>query len=263
MKELYRLPLYFFWLSFFVVLSSCSTIYNGHADYAHQKKSSFNVDDIGDMFIRNNLLEEIKAGDFTSLMILANNEWLSEELIRLYTRIEESGYKWIEFDLNEDGINELILQGGNNYEMNRIICIFVFNFENQETELVYYHNADLLRFLFLSRNGNTIWYHFTYGTYNWNSWSHCVFDDEWNRVRLSALNVIYIYDLLELPDDWAERNPDMVEVGVYFRRYAQGYEDGEFESEMLDEQQFLEAFEEMMGFSFYEVTPDWFNIFLP
>lgn len=91
------------------------------------------------------------------------------------------------------------------------------------------------------------------------NYSRRVFDDDWNMVILESLGVTYIYDLSELPDDWIKRNPDMSEVGIYFTRFDREDEYGEFVREVLDEYQFLEAFEEMTGFPFYNVKPDWFS----
>jgi hypothetical protein len=184
------------------------------------------------------LPEQIINGDFSNLIIPKNDDTLLQTLEKVYEVAETEGHEWIEFDLNGDGINELILRVSESYneEMKRIVAVFTFDIEKQESRLVYLHTNDLPRFLFLSRNGNMIWYHFSYGAILWDSYGHEVFDDDWNRVRLYTLNITEIDDLSELPD--------MRETGVYFHL------DTELGRERLDESSFMRMFEEMTGFCF-------------
>ncbi|MCL2375845.1 MAG: hypothetical protein FWC76_00475 [Defluviitaleaceae bacterium] len=167
-----------------------------------------------------------------------------------FERIRENsqlpmGYEWIEFDLNGDGIDELILR----HERGRIASIYVFDYESQEAILVYHHNAGIARGMFISENGNLMHLNFFNGWFNWVNYTHYKFDDEWNLVRLSNLNATLVYDMSEMPEDWAETNPDMAEVGIYFH----------YNGEAVYRDQFLEMFQEMLGTSFYNMLPEWYD----
>jgi hypothetical protein len=201
------------------------------------------------------LSEQIMRGDISSIIESQRDYWFIESL----GNMGESGewcsrYEWVEFDITGDGTNELILQTRDGGKMRRIYAIFAFDFENQTTELVYLQTVELARFLFLSENGNLIWYHFSYGILNSNSWSLREFDDDWRTVQIKSLSTTWIYCLYDLPEDWAYTNPDMTEVGVYFRLFA---DNGGVQ---ISESRFRELFEEMTGFSFCYVQPDWFEL---
>ena len=206
-----------------------------------------------DTAVSNDLSEQIKNGNFSSLIIPEGDDTLLAQLERLNENIEQFGYEWLEADLNGDGTKELILQAqtGHGSDKNRIVAILVFDHENQETEFVYFHNAGLLWFIFLSESGNIIRYTFTSGVIFAVNYTRYEFDDEWNLVRLYSLGMTYIWCFDDLPDDWLERNPGMSEVGLYFYKFADG------QKEWLTESQFLEMFKEMTGFSFMNVKPDW------
>ena len=167
---------------------------------------------------------------------------------------EQNGYEWVKFDINGDGVEELLLQSKThmNSYMRRIVSIYAFNSERQETELVFHQNAGLTRFLFLAKSGNIVHYDFTSGVILGVSFSHRAFDEQWRETTISTLGIVYIYDLSELPEDWAKNNPDMAEPGIYFIKTVGGYR------EFIDEVLFIVMFEEMTGFSFYNAKPDWF-----
>ena len=117
--------------------------------------------------------------------------------------------------------------------------------------------ADLARFWFISENGNLIHHFFSYGVTQTNIYSYYIFDDEWNLVRLHGLQIFNIGDLSELPDDWAERNPDMQEIGIYHFTFTM--RDGVEYRQQIDRGEFLDAFREMLGTYFYSMAPDWYR----
>ena len=200
----------------------------------------------------NGLIEQIKNGDFSSLT------WVSDiELENLRIALENrDGMEWLEHDINNDGMNELIYQEKDiRYEKTKRI-VAIFGFMNSDTRLVLLDVFDIPRHYFLSENGNIIYHNFSYGAWQHDTYSHYIFDDELNRENDYGLELYNIYDLAELPDDWAKINLDMTEVGVYYNKYVP--KDDVWIREALDERQFLEAFEEMTGTSFYDVKPDWF-----
>jgi len=204
----------------------------------------------------NDLLNRIKNGDFSGL----NNKASLDALEKMHKNFEALGYEWLEFDLNGDGVNELILQEHTYYEeKNRIVAIFAFNYEKHETELVYLHTIDLPRFLFLSESGNTVWYNHYSGIYDYIGYSHIVFDDEWNRIRPYTLEITHIYDFSEMPEYWFNENPDMGAVGIYFHKSIGVPGDESYVREMLSEEQFMEMFEELTGFPFNNVLPGWWD----
>ena len=125
-----------------------------------------------------NLAKQIISGDFSSLDIPEDDDTLLSQLERMFYHFQDNPHEWTEIDLNGDGIKELVLQVPTHHEgINRIEAIFTFDYENNETELVYWHHNDLLRFLLLGANRNLVHYHFSYGTYNWDSYTHVIFDD--------------------------------------------------------------------------------------
>ena len=212
------------------------------------------------------LIAQIRRGDFSTVRIPEGDTGLLELLERFHSLAENLHYEWVEADITGNGVNELILHSPANDSLGtgRIVAIFSFDLENQETELVYEHSVGLTRALFLSANGNLIWRDFSSGPIVWDSWSHVVLvEDEcsgqwwWNRHRLYTLRVHLVAYLHEKPDDWLERNPHMPEEGIYFHRISGIYGSETFRYEELDESQFLEMFKEMTGFAFSYVKPNW------
>jgi len=269
MKKFHKTALYVLLLSILVVLVILlySNLTGSESERYSESESSVSLieddksitTDLSNLTTQNYLLWQIKNGDFSNLIVPESDDTLLEALRLVNNNIESRNYEWVEFDLNGNGTNELILQASNN-EMSRMALIFTFDFDNQEVNLVYFHTADILRFLFLSENGNLIWYSFSYGIYNWNSYTHMIFDEEWNLIQLYTLQITYIYDMSEMPDNWINTNPDMSETGIYFHKEIGTFGEETFERMALNESQFIREFEEMAGFSFYNARPDWMRL---
>ena len=206
--------------------------------------------------IKNIDLSSVKVSMHSNMSLIEFREFI-EHVIKVTLSWEE--YEWVETYVN--GQPALILQVDAYFPRelkSRIVMIFVFDIENQETKVVYEHTSELPRFLFLTKSGDFIWYHFSYGFYCWNSYTLNTFDEEWKRVRRYGLTTTLIYSMDEMPETWAENNPEMAGVGVYFEKTFANY-DGSFIREMISEETFMQLFEEMTGFSFSYVLPEWWK----
>jgi len=204
---------------------------------------------------------QIKNGDFSRVRVPEYDENLPEALKRLHENAERFDYEWIEFDLNGDGTSQLILQAESyNAAINRIVAIFDFDSEAQETEVIYLHTAGLSNFIFMGRNGNLVMFSSSSSIYIRYNFTRIMFDNEWNMVRLHTLSVTYIYDFAEMPGDWLERNPGMGDEGIFFTTIT-GNNEEPHESQEIGKTEFIEYFFEMTGFPFHLVEPDWFHTY--
>jgi len=209
------------------------------------------------------LIEQIKSGDFSNVIEL--DEDMKKTLDHIYTLEKESqNIEWIERDLNENGLKGLIWQEKNylNSEAKRIVAIFALI--NNEVKLSFIHLVEIGRIHFISKNGNIIYHYYFYGQTRMDSYYLITFNDDGNMERSHVLLINNIYDLSELPDDWAEMNPDMTEVGIYFRKSTIIDENEVWHNEELTEEQFLEAFEEMTGWYYLDSPwiPGWYDFHL-
>lgn len=55
-------------------------------------------------------------------------------------------------------------------------------------------------------------------------------------------------------NEWIENNPDQAKAGIYFKEYT---DTGE--AVALTEQEFMNALEAMVGASFLDMKPDWYD----
>jgi len=203
-------------------------------------------------------IEQIKNGYFSNVTELSDYE--SECLRWMYE--EREMYEWVECDLNGNGLKGLLWRQkySSPLEIKRIEAIFAI--KDDEARLVDgtfgRQGTDLF---FLAKNGNIINRYGHYGTEDYDNYTHYIFHDDWSVERADRLTVIRIYDwAIEekkedgLYDGWLEEHPYWAKAGVYY--FANGRD------EALDEPQFLKAFEEMTGYSFYDdnpLKPDWVN----
>ena len=210
------------------------------------------------------LAEQIRNGHFLDVYDI-NGEKLDERTLeslnRTYQREKElQNIKWVESDLNANGLRGLIWQERYNSGINRIL--FVFALEDDRVSLVFFGaGGQMTSFFFLSDNGNIINRYATYGLSSFHLYRHFIFNDGLEMEPVYELRVIKIEDwaINELKEDglfyeFVERNSIWAEAGVYYFGRA-----GSGQDEVLSEQQFLKAFKEMTGHSFYDspVRPDW------
>ena len=203
------------------------------------------------------LRAQIRSGDFSDAV-----GWDSDVDYRTIRRLSEAferleDYEWVEHDFDGDGSNELVLQsrmytGGSR----RILAIFTFY--DEEAILVFSQTLPFTSYFLLKENGDLIRHVFSYGPIQGSTYSYYIFDDDWNLVRLRGLQIFEVYFLSELPDDWAEQNPEMPENGMYYFEFTMI--DGVEYRQPIDREAFLDAFEELLGTSFYEATPGWYRV---
>jgi hypothetical protein len=202
----------------------------------------------------NNIFVKIMNGDLSDVVV---DEW-GKDIFKTNSD-KEDDYEWIEYDINRDGTDELIYQFKNypNNIVKAIVGMFAVN--GEKAKLVLFDIFEMPRFYFLSKNGNIIYSDFWYGTTDYDSYWLCEFDKEWNIEVVYKLELHYIYDLSELPSDWKEIHPNMNDIGVYYS-ICYVNQDQEDYVEDLDEEEFYKLFEEMTGFSFDEMKPDWYDM---
>lgn len=197
------------------------------------------------------LIKQIKNGDFSNL-----KSDITEEIQRVYTKENESqNIEWREYDLNGDGISELIWQNAVNYNKNMKSIVGIFTFQNGNAKCITWDINDSTEYLFLSETGNIIHYTQYYGLYMFNGFDYYIFDNEWNRKFDYGLYIYYIYDFSEVSDEsWYQKHPDMIGEGVYYTKCTVRFA----EEEVLEEKQFMEAFKEIVGPSPDLFLPEWF-----
>lgn len=191
-----------------------------------------------------NWMQEIQQGNFSCLLDNARSsemEYVYERSLTLYET------EWILYDINEDGIKELIWQeketaGGSGFK--RIMGIYTY--QEGEVKCIVWDVTDGTEFYFLGKTGKLGYYMFEYGVTNSQDYAHCVIDME-NGIRYDYwLSIYNVYDTSELYDSWGEKHPDMMEVGMYYRKRIPGPNQSE-EQQYLTREQFLTEFYELTG----------------
>jgi len=225
------------------------------------------------------IIEQMKQGDFSSVEFRkSEREDLRKRMESIYESVE-----WVECDLNKNGLKGLVLQEDSGSYDGRIKEIeFIFALSNDKVICVQANSGTRIN-NFLSRNGNLVESYGSYGTTSVDTYKHYIFDDELNLKWLYTLEITSIADwyeeqmreyLEEVWDDEVQRErllrewgsdaksldeliesyPERTTTGEYYKGYNRTGEDGV--EETLTKQQFLDAFEEMTGLSFYEVNPE-------
>jgi len=185
------------------------------------------------------LLQQIERGDFSHFHVLEDGEILFASLDEMLADVYENVgrfYEWVEADVNGDGVNELILQAREGYwdEKRRIASIYVFDFKAQEVNRVFQHNAGIARFWFLAANGNVV--HFS---------------SSYTQTEIAYTYIRYLFD-----EEWSMTQTHLLEIS-YAHLSASGEVRFFAENEGANERRFREAFEEMTGFPFIYVQPEW------
>ncbi|MCL1983698.1 MAG: hypothetical protein FWG53_11525 [Clostridiales bacterium] len=198
------------------------------------------------------LISQIKNGDLSSM---TDEDEASLKQLNFEITAQLNELEWVECDLNGDGKNELIVQEKHwyNEEMKCIKAIFAF--QGQKTKLVIHDNVETGRFYFLCKNGNIVYHYYLYGVINEDCYSYYTFDNDMNITLAYALEIFNINDTAELGDGWSEDHPDMTETGMYYTKYTK--QNGDMVAERINEAMFLSGFEEMTGFSYFDVKPEW------
>jgi hypothetical protein len=207
------------------------------------------------------LPQQIKSGDFSSLyrfstlhvdLFFPSVEGKLREMLECKETYDY--YEWVEHDITGNGVNDLILRTRDGGKMQKIVAIFTFDYEEHTTKILTFYDTRRYSssFYFLGENGNRIW-HSSYGTNNtWHWWAHNEFLPSGVDSVLKQLTIVQINYPDEVHRSWLSDNPEMSETGVYFTLHRDWAI-----SVQISENEFLELFEEMTGFSFCYVWSDW------
>lgn len=155
--------------------------------------------------------------------------------------------EWVRYDIDRDGVDELIWQekepaGGSGFK--RIMAIY--SHHNEEVKCFLWDINDCSEYFFLGESGKLVYYMFEYGVTDSQDYAYCVIDME-NGIRYDYwLSIYNVYDTSELYDSWGEKHPDMMEVGMYYRKRIPGPNQSE-EQQYLTREQFLTEFYELTG----------------
>lgn len=170
---------------------------------------------------------------------------------------EQSLYEndWLQVDVNNDGMPELICQNGNGDRTEHKKPIdLIFAWHDDHVELVYIDFIDAMEFLFLSDAGNLIYESSILGGPQISVFTKYYFDEKWNCTFEESLSLIYfldenVYDEEEM-ESLKKSYPDT------FGRYGSGLHSQHFladqTQEYLTQNEFINAYRNMTGQEFLE-----------
>ena len=206
------------------------------------------------------MINQIKSGDFSSVRTI-DREKPDEKLIDILNHCAQTA-EWAEYTLHNNEKRGLILQGDrlSDSDLRRIDALFVV--DDIEATLIFTSmGMQSTSFYFVSKNGQIIYNYSFYGLEACNNYALYRIDDNLSFVKDYGLSVYRTQDwAIEEArkngtyDDIVEKFPRWAKAGTYY------YMDGT--DEEMDEKQFLEMFEKMTGYSFYDdypLKPGWFN----
>lgn len=186
-------------------------------------------------------LESLVNGDY---------DYLSDDNVRnaLERILDRQETEWVYFDLNADGKMELIFQEKNCTYISHVphkslkAVIGAFAVQDNEIAAVIWDLVDMGAFYFID-NDKLFYYYDYHGTYDYESYQIYQFDSDWKKQFVEGFEYFYIYDLEELPPDWLEHYPTMIQEGTYYRKYRLEDIDGTTNViyEDLSEQQWKES----------------------
>jgi len=196
-------------------------------------------------------MEQIKSGNFS------NVEDLDKDTLSIlndaYARQTNSKtIKWVECDLNSNGLKGLAWQDGDwpYSDVSKILCIFAFKDGKVMLVMADFVDHD---FYFISDNGNIIYVYLYGGTTSDDSYYHYEFDEHGQKF-VSGLYVLTMYDWyinqLKEAGEYDENSPT-AKAGSYYYRVSFDSA-GRYQKEEITKQQFLKEFKAMTGQSFYD-----------
>lgn len=196
-----------------------------------------------------NWMQEIQKGNFSCLKDENSASYMEDIFGSLGTADRT---EWVRYDIDRDGVDELIWQekelaGGSGFK--RIMAIY--SHHNEEVKCFLWDINDCSEYFFLGESGKLVYYMFEYGVTDSQDYAHCVIDME-NGIKYDYwLSIYNVYDTSELYDSWGEKHPDMMEVGMYYRKRIPGPNQSE-EQQYLTREQFLAEFYELTGVEYGE-----------
>lgn len=157
--------------------------------------------------------------------------------------------EWIQTDLNDDDVEDLILQEKNSPWQNKKIIVGIFTCEENGAKCVLWDVNDYGEFYYCGNTGEIMYYYrWNSGIYTIESNRHYDFDAAWNKTSdytLTAYSVCGSESEMHA-DDWKEKHPDMLEDGYYYRQYMEKIDI----EKILTFEEFQSIYEEEMGFAY-------------
>ena len=194
--------------------------------------------------------ERLQSGDFSCLVEseVIENERVIERYQRFYNVIPDRTRRCISYDLNGDGIEDLIWQEEfTDGYVGAIMAIFACTEES--ARCVFWDEADYTYRFFFSSTEKLILHSWSNDFYACTYYGYYEYDENWNRELVYGLKGYHITDFSEWSNEaWFQEHPEMGEVGSYFFRVTET--DGTKKEELLEQDEFLRLYEELTGFSF-------------
>ena len=194
-----------------------------------------------------NITEEIKNGNFGYL----NDDVRSRGIIRnVYEALKSSGdLSWVQRDLNNDGIDDLILCEDFEPWKGSKVVVGIFACEKDHAECIHWDAVDYSEFYIVGPNGelaNSLHYGFLWER---RTFIPISYEKDWTRVKKYTL---YAYDSTYIDEEgleaWKDKyGPEMEEPGKYYvKRHADGTRD------FLTKEEFDEILMEDLGITYDE-----------
>ena len=194
-----------------------------------------------------NITEEIKNGNFGYL----NDDVRSRGIIRnVYEALKSSGdLNWVQRDLNNDGIDDLILCEDFEPWKGSKVVVGIFACEKDHAECIHWDAVDYSEFYIVGPNGelaNSLHYGFLWER---RTFIPISYEKDWTRVKKYTL---YAYDSTYIDEEgleaWKDKyGPEMEEPGKYYvKRHADGTRD------FLTKEEFNEILMEDLGITYDE-----------
>ncbi len=171
--------------------------------------------------------------DYVYEMIINDNfehvsNWDRKEQERVYNYLEEQYLvEWVQRDLNEDGILDLVLQEDEPIMNDRNVIVGIFAGEEDGARCIYWDAADYSEYSFLGKSGELM--HYTYSGKvgcTIRTYLHYDYDTDWNEIKDYTLSSYDISDLSEMNIKvWKSKHPDMMKEGKYYRKQVEGMEE--------------------------------------
>ncbi len=192
-----------------------------------------------------NITEEIKNGNFGYL----NDDVRSRGIIRnVYEALKSSGdLSWVQRDLNNDGIDDLILCEDFEPWKGSKVVVGIFACEKDHAECIHWDAVDYSEFYIVGPNGelaNSLHYGFLWER---RTFIPISYEKDWTRVKKYTL---YAYDSTYIDEEgleaWKDKyGPEMEEPGKYYvKRHADGTRD------FLTKEEFDEILMEDLGITY-------------
>lgn len=171
--------------------------------------------------------------DYVYEMIINDNfehvsNWDRKEQESVYNYLEEQYLvEWVQRDLNEDGILDLVLQEDEPIMNDRNVIVGIFAGEEDGARCIYWDEGDYREYSFLGKSGELMHYTYSGGAgCTIRTYLHYDYDADWNEIKDYTLSSYDISDLSKMNIKvWKSQHPDMMKEGKYYRKQVEGMEE--------------------------------------